>query len=989
MRNLTVWHRAATAVAVVVSFVIFATGATAATLPSTGERKCSGKLAKLTAKLSTTVTKELGRCRQADVSGSAVGTCPNAGNTSKIQAIAAKVVAAAEKSCNSVCALSQDVECISNRLCPPLASGVNEACSAGTRNLPFDMANIGFPGPYCEAVVGGPLFKSTDIGTCASAIAGQAGEALIANLYGSLTNASNASPSAVGCLASANKAAQKLTKIVAKGVAKCRAGIDKGATIGDPRRCASTDPKAVSKSATAEQKLRDAIAGSCTVADLTELDLCGAGVGGVSTVLDAQNCLSAAAREVADSAEVPASRLYSAVSIIDAAYPPPATCGDNRVNQLPNKYLLLGEECDGTDDGNCPGFCLPPGDLFECTCGDRPRMRAFADGPTTDSDAGWTGNSFGQQVADKSGYIMDLSNCNCGAFTDADCTGGSSDPVCDLSGIQTPFCSWDSSKSIRCDQAGTSGPGRPWGNNRDENVDCAICDSFSVNAGVSCKDSTECQSQCYDGAGSPTGPCNQQSDCASGQVCRGRCDDTEYCIITPNGAPLPVAAAGAQVCNVQLFREGVTGTRNLVTGENETYFKLFSITHLGENNSRPCPVCGGFCVGGTQNLNVCEGRCEESGDPCRFDDDCPGIDETCGTASEDCPGGYCELQLICGTDPSGNSQTFGLPCRIDYESENFGTISNDCLPAPGLNINGEGFRIDHTPTGSEQKVLPFTIPCTSTGFELFDCPCPPAGGAPTKPNGCSPACNAGPESGIGCGTGNGSGLGTTCLSGINANRLCDEDSDCPGSSCSKNPTHCVGDPAFDQFTCTSNGDCGSGTCVDACPGGRCVPLCIPEPGDPEDGICAAGPDIYSCAGAKFSHVTCTKASAESACAATCSVSATPCVSSNDCPTGERCTGSCEAARDCEAGADGILGNGDDRVGGGLCVAKERGCNLNPIVVEGGDTLNGLATPTNYLRTSIWCFGSTINSGVNATSGFGGPGVIRERGVNVVNVPAIP
>lgn len=975
-------------VAVLVA-ALLASAASAAVLPSTSERKCSGKLAKLSTKLAGTASKELSRCRADDLDGSVVGACPNAGNTAKIQKIADKIVSSAAKVCKSVCALSQQVECVADGLCPPLAGGANESCSAGAKNLPFNMERIGFPGPYCEAAIGGAITTPSHIGECTAAIAEQAGSDLIDSMYGSLTNASSVSASAQSCLAAASKSGQKLTKAVAKGVAKCRASLDKGSTIGDPKSCASVDAKTIAKSEKAEQKLRDAIAAGCTLSDLGEIDICGAGVGGIVTIEDAQNCLVAAAREVADSSEVPVNRLYAPVSVIEAAYPPSASCGDDNVNQAPHPYLLLGEECDGADDSACPGNCLPPGDLFECTCGDRPRMRAFADGPATDSDAGWTGNSHGQNVADKSGYIADLSNCDCSAFSGADCTGASGDPVCDLGGTQTPFCEWDLTKSIKCDLVGTPGPGRPWGNNKDEDADCNICDSFAINAGTVCKDSGECQAQCYDGGGVPTGACVQQADCAAGEVCRGRCDNTQGCVITPNGAPLPVASAGAQVCNVQLFREGVTGTRNLVTGENETYFKLFSITHLGENNSRPCPVCGGFCVGGAANLNVCEGRCEVSGDPCRFNDDCPEIGETCGTASPDCPGGYCELQLICGTDPAGNAQTFGNPCRIDYESENFGTLSNDCLPAPGLNINGEGFKVDHNPTGSETKTLPFAVPCTSVGFELFDCPCPSAGGAPTKPNACAPACDAGAEFGVGCATGNGSGLGTRCAGGANADKLCDEDADCPGSTCSSNPNHCTGDPAFERFSCTTNGDCGLGTCGNACPSGRCVPLCVPEFGDPEDGVCAAGPDIYTCDGAGFEHITCTKAASQAACAATCSVTPGACQSDDDCPVGESCTGSCLLARDCESGVDGVLGNGDDKVGAGICTAKARGCNQDPIVVEGGDTINGLGTSTDYLRTSIWCFGSTINDGINATAGFGGPGVIRERGTNVLNVPSIP
>jgi len=47
--------------------------------------------------------------------------------------------------------------------------------------------------------------------------------------------------------------------------------------------------------------------------------------------------------------------------------------------------------------------------------------------------------------------------------------------------------------------------------------------------------------------------------------------------------------------------------------------------------------------------------------------------------------------------------------------------------------------------------LPFTVPCTAPGFELFDCPCPDNGGTLTRPNACAAACDAGAELGQGTG----------------------------------------------------------------------------------------------------------------------------------------------------------------------------------------------------------------------------------------------
>ena len=77
----------------------------------------------------------------------------------------------------------------------------------------------------------------------------------------------------------------------AKSVNKCRDAINKGKTTGDPKACATADTKAAAKIEKAAQKVRDAVLASCSVASLAEVDICGAGVGGIATVLDAQSCL--------------------------------------------------------------------------------------------------------------------------------------------------------------------------------------------------------------------------------------------------------------------------------------------------------------------------------------------------------------------------------------------------------------------------------------------------------------------------------------------------------------------------------------------------------------------------------------------------------------------------------------------------------------------------------------------------------------------------
>ncbi|RMD84107.1 MAG: hypothetical protein D6815_04905 [Candidatus Dadabacteria bacterium] len=428
----------------------------------------------------------------------------------------------------------------------------------------------------------------------------------------------------------------------------------------------------------------------------------------------------------------------------------------------------------------------------------------------------------------------------------------------------------------------------------------------------------------------------------------------------------------------------IVGTRNIVTGDFELFYDIASKIHLAERVTRPCPVCGGFCEGGQRHLEVCRGRCSASATPCRFDDECPS-GETCSPESPDCPGGKCQLSLVCGADPASNAAVFGKPCRIELEHPVFGTLSSDCQPSPTGNLSGaNGLRVKYQPATSGLVTLPSTLPCTAPGYELYDCPCPDDGGQRTAPNSCAPACNAGPEFGQGCADGLGSGEPTTCAGGVNDGRACDEDLDCPGGSCSANPLHCVGDPNFFHVPCSSNADCGLGQCVDACPQGRCVPLCVPTQADPYEGVCAAGPPVFHCSGVHFEGTSCSQAASIAGCEATCSGSGQPCTSSAECPEGETCEGPCEQARGCEAGGDGFLGTKDDLPGAGVCVAGDRSCFLDPIVAQGG------GDPTHVRLVAAFCFGKVANNpGFNFSAGLGGPGRVRVNGTNVPNFTSIP
>jgi hypothetical protein len=354
--------------------------------------------------------------------------------------------------------------------------------------------------------------------------------------------------------------------------------------------------------------------------------------------------------------------------------------------------------------------------------------------------------------------------------------------------------------------------------------------------------------------------------------------------------------------------------------------------------------------------------------------------------------------LVCNGGPNDD-----LPCRISAPTDKFGTTSADCPPSPGQNISGNGLEINFYPQTSETVSLPATMPCTAPGFENFDCECPGQtnpSGLRTQPSRCGFACDAGSELGIGCGSGGGAinGFPTTCVGGSEPGAACDEDSDCSGGgTCSNNPEHCLGDPATDRLPCTTNGDCGLGTCVDACPTGRCTQVCLPadhplfppdygyRPDNPEEGLCAAGPSTYHCSSAADDFRLCDKEKAEAPCNATCSVSGNPCSPINPCPPAEgTCSGPCQLAQVCEAGVDGFLGNADDFPGAGICVPDARNCFVPGLNAEGGDTLNGNGDPSNVRAVSTYCVPATTNSAINSTAGLGGPGRLRQQGVNVTN-----
>jgi hypothetical protein len=907
------------------------------------------------------------------IAGDETGPCPTAEAIEEIDKARLRLEMRAGLNCESRCSLSGEIPCIANDLCPTSpATGIAEACTAGASNRPFDMGSIGFPGPFCEAGIGRPLRTSGDIADCVEALTASAGEALADVVLGDPAPVA-ISQAAFVCQRTIAKRTRRLATTIQRAHTACRNDILRGILLANPADCAVVDPRVGVRTADAEARLLAGIAETCTNASVTQLNLCGAGIGAITSAAAAAECLVDAAYEIAYSLSPPSSRMYSTVSLLEAAYPPEPACGDGAINRHADAFQPLGEECDGDDDAACPGACIPPGDVFECSCGDRRRMRFFTHSAATDIDQGWTGGADDTTVPDDSGFVIDLDDCECSEMDGATCTGSAPDPVCTVSGAHRPRCSWDGPSAPRCDARGN-------GNFLDEDRDCWVCDAFSANAGDACGGESDCDAICYDpddvaGAACPGG----QGDCADGEICRGRCDRGQICIKHALAPPSPVAAGGSSICIVQEFREDTIGTTDVVTGEHAIQQRTRVSIYFAVTLSVPCPICGGFCEGGYFEGDACLGSCEASGDACRFDTDC-APEERCTSTSTDCPESQCNLSLVC----RGGAND-GAPCRVQGETPFHGAVSSDCPPSVGNNITGAGVVADYLPATSEPQSLASLLPCTAPGYELFDCPCPDDGGRRTQPNSCAPACNAGSELGVGCANGgNASGRFTVCAAGFNIGRACDEDADCPGSACSVNPTHCVGDPDFEQVLCATNIDCGVGVCTDACPSGRCVPLCLPTLDDAEEGECSGGPAVYHCSGALDGFRTCDASQATAGCDAICETSLTPCDERSDCPPDEACVGSCERRRSCEAGSDGMLGTVDDWVSAGDCIADLPTCPLEPLAAEGGDVFNSKGSPSSPRSVAVLCLGRTSSTAVNAVVGVGGPGRVRREGSYLTN-----
>ena len=753
------WNRTGKSWLALAALLLATTGASpswGAALNTKGETSCHSALTKAISKEAASISKAMAACLDAVLAGDIVGPCPDATAAEAIAKAEAKAAKLANKKCQSTCSISA-ASCINTPLCPPKPESP-ESCTGGGKNY-FESTNMGFPGAYCESILGHSMTDPVDFGDCANGLASTLSTEVLDNLYGSL--ASPPSEDGADCLAGLVKAAGKAVSSMAKAVGKCRdtqLSDENGGSIL-PNNCPTDDLKTAESLAASIAKFNETV-DACTPAAILELDLCGNGVGGTADAAAAKTCLDDVLNEAAFSVENTEDKNFAPISVINAAYPATAAarCGDNLVNQKANQFLRNGEECDGTDDGDCPGLCLPAGDIFECTCSDIRRSRDFADGFAADLDNGWSGKAHNAKVTDRAGFVGDLSNCNCSAFDPVDtatCTGVTTDQVCDVFSEVKPRCSNHIGDATSCDEVGNQ-------NNAHTDSDCAACDIYSVNAGGYC---TGDPRYCIDGADDGQ-RCNQEADCTGGS-----CGGAGVCLdgaFAGDGCNIAAAATSCGICLVPASNAGSPC-----------------------NINAHCP--GGTCEPHTCAANSCIGGANE-GDPC--------------TNGGHCPGGRCAVTTDCvsqcypdaGGPPTGlcasqDDCAEGERCRGICESNPCVKIRNGA-PLP-LSANGTSVCVDgqfftnitgtrDIVTGSHAVNYDLrSVTYLAGNNELNPRPCPVCGGF----------CGSVP--------------GATSGNQKNNSILCD-------GTCTAGPLQCRVGPSKGA-TCTTNADCGGYLCT----GERC------------------------------------------------------------------------------------------------------------------------------------------------------------------------
>ena len=263
------------------------------------------------------------------------------------------------------------------------------------------------------------------------------------------------------------------------------------------------------------------------------------------------------------------------------------------------------------------------------------------------------------------------------------------------------------------------------------------------------------------------------------------------------GVPLPLSSSNTPACVVNRFRQDITGTVNVDTGEGESQVRLASVVYLGISTIEPCPSCGGTCTAPVAKV----------GNPCAVDLDC---DTNTGDGDGVCSNydpvpddgirqGTCHDGLNHGQscDAGSRHETFPAPGG--------GTHSLDCFPDTGKNVSGTGLRID-IDQGTSTKTLSVGITCGFPPFFVDQCHCGQCSGNSAIPCNDNTPCTAA-AAGTCVRAGNNDPLANQCA----GNGICNDAGGGEGV-CDQGPTDkfCDGLLRADGtgfLTCQFQGDC--------------------------------------------------------------------------------------------------------------------------------------------------------------------------------------
>ena len=449
-----------------------------------------------------------------------------------------------------------------------------------------------------------------------------------------------------------------------------------------------------------------------------------------------------------------------------------------------------GEPCDASAPSAGWAQCGPDFTCTACNCA-CPNTVAFsgnATDPVSILDTGFSGISHRSPIVSNGDVTIDL---NCGA---------SSRPcgVCPVTGpvvnanagagkLDNQRCSNDPSLKCAADATCTAGVNK--------------C-SGGVNDGGACT-VTACGAPGTCNAGTCVGGPNNGAGCCNGGFCRSG-------VPAPTcgfyfGTPLALAAGGVSTCVVNNFKQPITGTANVETGDASTTSFLTAKVYSGIAVDNPCPRCSDV---GPFNDTVTTGTC----------DDGPHIGKSCD-ANGEIPSrpDFGRTSLDCPPNPAGiiATLTIDLSSKTGTVIKTLSAASPNCSDAPG------------------NKCLCDT--CNNVNAELCDD---------------NSDCPNGPPASIGaiCG-------GKRCLGGPNLGVACNNNSECPGvaqgcgrpgeptkpSACSDN-TSIHGFPN-NHFDCSDQDLDGVGECEDGPNDGNCSLAS----GHAQRG-CTGGSEVVDCGG---------------------------------------------------------------------------------------------------------------------------------------------